>query len=597
MTSRNRLHHFAIKTKNIYLKNNNERFNIITFIDVTEEIEHSLKVEKHKNALLHITKQSYKDIQTTLDKALELSTNTLLINRVSIWLYNENHTAIVCTNLYSNGNKANTDNLKLEVKDNPEYFNSINDGHAVVIYDAQNDVRTKSFAENYLKPLNIASMLDIPIIKHGEIIGVVCNEHSKKIWSAQDIEFSTAIANNVALSLEIEQRKNTELLLSNITQDQNSLLSLFDKGDVSLFKWKNDENWNVEYVSKNVSTIFGYSRNDFTNYKIIYKNIIHKDDINRVEEERNYAIDENLDFFVHKPYRICTNDSQIKWVLDNTLIVKDDKGNTIHSLGYIVDVTDLKEYENKLEYKVQKSIKETKEKEKMIQQQSKLTSMGEMIRNIAHQWRQPLSQINSAVLILDTIVHRKDFKDDMLDDKLTEIESLTKYMSKTIDDFQSFFKPDKKKETFILQEVLQKSIQIIQGSLVSKNIELNTKLNQDYKYNGFPHELQHVIIIVINNAIDALIDKEIKNPKITIEFQEDSEHYHIFICDNANGINEEIIDKIFEPYFTTKHKSQGTGLGLYVSKMIIEDGMGGELNVKNKNGGVCFNISLPRKSK
>lgn len=379
------------------------------------------------------------------------------------------------------------------------------------------------------------------------------------------------------------------------TKDQDQLLSLFDKGEVCLFKWRNDENWSIDYVSKNTSPIFGYTQKEFLDKNFNFKDIISDDNLDSVVDELKDAIDNKIDFFVNKPYKIISKSGYIKWLLSNILIVRNHKDQIKYFLGYIVDVTDLKEYENGLEDKIQKTIDETKQKEKLLQQQSKLTSMGEMIRNIAHQWRQPLSQINSSVQLLDLLIYKKDIKDAQIEEKLSEIESLTKYMSNTIDDFQSFFKSDKEQELFILQNIIQNTISIIQGTLTAKNIKLEFLSNETYQYNGYPHELQHVVLIIINNSIDALVENKTKNPKISINVIEHSNFYQISICDNAGGINEKIIDKIFEPYFTTKHKSQGTGLGLYISKMIIQDGMNGSLDVQNKNDGACFNISLPRK--
>jgi len=252
----------------------------------------------------------------------------------------------------------------------------------------------------------------------------------------------------------------------------------------------------------------------------------------------------------------------------------------------------IKKMNNDFQRKIDEEIYKSREKDKVLFHQSKLVSMGEMLENIAHQWRQPLSQINSAVFVIDDTLHQNGCKDLKIEEKLSEIESLTTYMSKTIDDFKNFFDKHKKKEVFSLKEVIEKSIFILKGSLKSHNIEIDIDLDDEFKSYGYPSELQQVIVSILNNAKEAFVNKKVSYPKIYVRVDRIDEYNHIYICDNAGGIDIDIIDKIFEPYFTTKYKSQGTGLGLYISKLIIEGSLGGELGVKNVVGGACFHISI-----
>ena len=229
--------------------------------------------------------------------------------------------------------------------------------------------------------------------------------------------------------------------------------------------------------------------------------------------------------------------------------------------------------------------------------QSKLAQMGEMLENIAHQWRQPLAQINSSVLIIDAYLQKNNCFDTTIEKKLLEIESLTAYMSKTIDDFKNFFNPDKQKTKFKVKNALEKSYNILKGSLVTKEIKTITTIDNNLECYSYLDELQQVILTLLNNAIDALVIMNIEAPLITVESYEQEGYIYINIEDNAKGISEEIINKIFEPYFTTKHKSQGTGLGLYMAKMIIEEGLSGSLNVKNGTNGALFTIQIPKDEK
>lgn len=253
---------------------------------------------------------------------------------------------------------------------------------------------------------------------------------------------------------------------------------------------------------------------------------------------------------------------------------------------------ELKKINKQLQKYYDDEVKNTKNKNEVIFNQKKFAAMDEVLKNIAHQWRQPLSQVNSAVLVIDDRMYEKGFKDDIVEEKLLEIESLTKYMSKTIDDFKSFFNENKQKESFSIKDLIDKSIYIIKGTLLNHKIEVENRVDRKFVYHGYPNELEQVILVILNNAKDVLVSRSIKSPKITLDVLNIKDSYHINIKDNGGGIDESIKDKIFDPYFTTKYKSQGTGLGLYFSKIIVQDRMNAELSVQNMKDGACFTIVL-----
>ena len=254
----------------------------------------------------------------------------------------------------------------------------------------------------------------------------------------------------------------------------------------------------------------------------------------------------------------------------------------------------LENLNSSLEKRIEDEIKKNTKQQHMIMQQNKLAQMGEMIENIAHQWRQPLAQINSSIILIDAILEKHNFKDTLVENKLTEIESLTSYMSKTISDFKNFFNPNKKKTIFKVEEAIQKASDVLKGLINSHHIQIEINIEKDLKINSYLGELQQVILIIINNSIDAFIHMNIHFPKILINAYTDNESLVIHIEDNALGINSDLLDKIFEPYFTTKHKAQGTGLGLYIAKMIVENSLLGFLSVENKQNGACFTIKIPK---
>ncbi|MDK2045990.1 PAS domain-containing sensor histidine kinase [Aliarcobacter butzleri] len=254
----------------------------------------------------------------------------------------------------------------------------------------------------------------------------------------------------------------------------------------------------------------------------------------------------------------------------------------------------LENLNSSLEKRIEDEIKKNTKQQHMIMQQNKLAQMGEMIENIAHQWRQPLAQINSSIILIDAMLEKHNFKDTLVENKLTEIESLTSYMSKTISDFKNFFNPNKKKTIFNVEDAIQKANDVLKGLMSSHHIQIEMNIEKDLRINSYLGELQQVILIIINNSIDAFIHMNIHFPKILINAYTDNESLVIHIEDNALGINSDLLDKIFEPYFTTKYKAQGTGLGLYIAKLVVENSLLGFLSVENKQNGACFTIKIPK---
>jgi len=230
-------------------------------------------------------------------------------------------------------------------------------------------------------------------------------------------------------------------------------------------------------------------------------------------------------------------------------------------------------------------------KDELLAHQGKLAAMGEMVGAIAHQWRQPLNALAVQVQFIED-----DFEDGLIDIEYLkrykrENMQLVNFMSHTIDDFRNFFRIDKTKTIFSVYANIKETINIIKAQLDSNNIELSIN-NKTFNILGYRSEFQQVILNIINNAKDALIDKRIENGKIDIFIDFSDSIGTITILDNAKGILNNYLHRIFEPYFTTKDEGKGTGIGLYMSKMIIEDHMNGKLSVSNDTNGAVFKINL-----
>ncbi|MFA6137193.1 MAG: HAMP domain-containing sensor histidine kinase [Sulfurimonas sp.] len=243
-------------------------------------------------------------------------------------------------------------------------------------------------------------------------------------------------------------------------------------------------------------------------------------------------------------------------------------------------------------------MKSVQEKEEMMLSQSRHAAMGEMISMIAHQWRQPISAIAMGANNMLIDVELDALEPKSVKEGAELILDQAMHLSKTIDDFKNFFRPNKQREIVLVNDVLEETFTIIEKSLENHNIAIKRSYGSKTPISLFSRELLQVFINIIKNAKEALLGANIENPVISVTTGEDEEQVYISICDNGKGIDKAIIAKIYEPYFSTKDEKTGTGLGLYISKIIVEKHLLGTLHAKNiEEGGVCFVISLPKKGK
>ena len=248
------------------------------------------------------------------------------------------------------------------------------------------------------------------------------------------------------------------------------------------------------------------------------------------------------------------------------------------------------EINNHLEEKVQIETEKNRQQQLLMLQQNRLAQMGEMISMIAHQWRQPL---NTLAILNQTIIlkyKRHKLDDALVDNFKVNSKKQIDQMSSTIDDFRNFFSPEKEKVDFVINEVIHHVLDIIKPTLKSEKINITVQEQGNFSINGYPNELGQAILNIISNAKDALIENSVENKQIHISLHQTDNSITLHIGDNAGGIPEKIIDKIFDPYFSTKTEKNGTGLGLYMTKMIVHEHMDGTLSVRNTENGAEFSI-------
>lgn len=244
-----------------------------------------------------------------------------------------------------------------------------------------------------------------------------------------------------------------------------------------------------------------------------------------------------------------------------------------------------------LQQKVIQEVTKRQTQEQLLLRQYRMTNMGEMIDAIAHQWRQPLMQANMILLNLDDSLEDETYSKTFIQDKIKELTMITAHMSQTIEDFREILKNDKDKKIFEINDTLEEVLGFMKNHLMDIDIIYD---KDKVSVNNHKNELIQVLIILLSNAAQALESKQIDHKYISISTQTDNDDLSITIEDNAGGIESKFLDRIFDPYFTTKKQSGGTGLGLYIAKIIIEQNMQGKLSVTQGSHGARFNITIKR---
>jgi PAS domain S-box-containing protein len=245
-----------------------------------------------------------------------------------------------------------------------------------------------------------------------------------------------------------------------------------------------------------------------------------------------------------------------------------------------------------LETRINNALTEMRQKDDMLIQQGRLAAMGEMINNIAHQWRQPLNNLGLIVQNMKLSSDLGELTPEDVDKNVTNAMDVILHMSRTIDDFRNFFRYEKEPTLFNVNQVVSSALNFVAPALKSSGINVEWDEQPDITAQGFPNEYLQAVLNILNNAKDALLENKITQPLISIRIYSEKMHSVVTIRDNADGIKEDILQKIFDPYFSTKGHGQGTGLGLYMSKAIIEKNMGGRLSARNVEGGAEFRIEV-----
>ena len=252
----------------------------------------------------------------------------------------------------------------------------------------------------------------------------------------------------------------------------------------------------------------------------------------------------------------------------------------------------LEELNRTLQQRVEDEVAKNRAKDRMMMAQGRQAAMGEMLGNIAHQWRQPLNIVGLIMQDLQDAQVHGQLTAEYLDKSVRRGMDVIQHMSQTIDDFRGFYRADKEKQTFFLNEIVDRVLSFVEAGFRSNKIAIDVKMPEAVEGNGFSNEFAQVLLNILNNAKDALLDRSTPAPKLAIRVFKDQGRSVVTIADNAGGIADGDLDRVFDPFFTTKEEGKGTGIGLYMSKQIIEKNMSGRLTARNTAEGAEFRIEV-----
>ena len=459
-----------------------------------------------------------------------------------------------------------------------------------------NDVINKYPDDKDFQELGMEGYIGSPLYdSSGEVFGLIVAMSETKIENPDTVEtlfklFSGRVSseiermdteaklNELNNSLEMKVLEKTEELKEAKQYYEDLVESLTD------WVWEVDETASFTYCNKMAEKIMGYTAQEILGKKPF--DFMNEDEVQRVGAIFGEIAAKKEPYLNMVNKHIHKDGSELIMNV-NGLPKIDSEGNLLGYRGVARDITEQVKLEN-----------EKKQQDKKFLEQSKLAQMGEMISMIAHQWRQPLASISAVSMNLQVtseiekfdLSQREEVKkyEVLVNNGLSDINGIVQNLTTTIDDFRNFYKPNKKPARVNLGDIVDKSISIIKPSLINHNVNIIKEYSSDEEIEVYDGEVMQVVLNMLHNAKENFKEKQIKNRNIVLK----TENRTISVCDNGGGIADDVIDKIFDPYFSTKSKKNGTGLGLYMSKTIIEKHHNGKLNARNTDDGVCFTIEL-----
>jgi len=395
-----------------------------------------------------------------------------------------------------------------------------------------------------------------------------------------------------AIDALIKKLRVSALLNRQLSQ-KNLLLNQYKNAlDASLIIARTDTSGNIIYINDKFCDITGYTPSEIIGHT------------HRLFKHPETPTEQMVQLW---------NTISAKRVWHGTVINLTKKGETFYTDTFVIpilneqheiveymdmriDITEIKTYLQIIQTKVDEATKAIQAQQQQLIAQSRAAALGEMFDNIAHQWRQPIGAINNAIINAEFAIELGSIQESAVLETFEQIKTYTAFLSKTIDDFRNFSNPDKEKTHFSLHSSISQTINIIRGAYEMNHISLGyipDDLLRNVEVYGPQGEFSQVILNILGNARDAIKEKQLQNGQVRIKVSAGNKTISLSISDNAGGIPEAVLPKIFDPYFSTKGQAQGTGIGLYMSKTIIEKHFYGNLEADNEEDGAIFTITLP----
>jgi len=402
----------------------------------------------------------------------------------------------------------------------------------------------------------------------------------------QMVVFVSDITERKQLQLHLEEKldeltKKTHLLEHyKETIDKNTIVSM------------TDENGFITYISEAFEKISGYTKKEVIGKShAIFRHpdtqkSFYTDMWNTIKHEQSWEGE----------VKNQRKDGSEYWLRLHIELYKDHEGNFIGYSGTGHEISDkihLKTLTNELEDRINEEVEKNRLQTTQMLEQSRLAQMGEMISMIAHQWRQPLASISAISSTLTVDVMMDSYKKEFFEERLEAISDLSQHLSSTIDDFRGFFKANKEKDESTWEIITEGSLSIIEPTLQAHHIRVERSYETGEIIRTYTNEIRQALLNIFKNAEDIFLEQKIHHPTLWVRSYQKEGMTCLSITDDAGGIPEEFLPKIFDPYFSTKEKKDGSGLGLYMSKTIIEEHCNGKLTAYNVRNGACFDIILP----
>lgn len=393
----------------------------------------------------------------------------------------------------------------------------------------------------------------------------------------------------IAIALDISNQATIESQLKSIVESAWAII------------WAADTDLNFMFISDKVFDLLGYRADRFIGssfFELLDSGLLHTLDKAEVLDGLRQVLEDGSKVSALR-YRLKHADGSWRWLSMNITPVVSVDGQVSQIVGVMHDIHAQKQAEDALleltlalDLRVQVEIQKNQEKDLLLQQQSRLAGMGEMIGNIAHQWRQPINALGLILSDLEDAALYGECNLSYIHSSVGKSKSIIQKMSRTIDDFRHFFRADKSLEEFSLHKATLECINLVDASMKNSNISISVQFERDVLVSGYSSEYSQVLMNILSNARDAIIERNVADGRINIDISEDADFGVHAITDNGGGIPLDVLPKIFEPHFTTKE--HGVGIGLYMTLVAVEKNMNGKIFAENAPSGARFIICLPK---